>query len=138
MKKDIEFELEQFEFGKAFYFCLTFFLHEVKKHGFATGQWTLELDGQVVASAQKLSAFKRSFILDTNRGKVSLMAESAFRRRFIVGGASGLIATISPRNLFTRKAQIEVLDEDLEFPVVVFCFWLVVLCWRRQQSAASG
>jgi len=110
-------------------------LFNVRKHGPGSGKWSLERNGDVIASAQKQSVFKRSFRLDTQIGVLYLMSYGAFTRRFFLGQEKEAIANISPRNLFSRKAQIDVLSEELDFPTTVFSFWLVVLCWRRQEGA---
>lgn len=110
-------------------------LHEVRKHGLGSGHWSLEREGVVIASAQKISAVKRSFALQTAIGPLSLMSYGAFTRRFFVGKGNDVLASISPTSVFSRKAVIEVQDDALDFPLSVFACWLVVLLWRRRRSS---
>ena len=64
---------------------------EVRKHGMLSGQWTMEHAGKEFASAQKSTAFTRTFEIQKPRGVFVLRAESAFGRSFRIehSGAGG-------------------------------------------------
>ena len=113
---------------------------EVRKHGVLSGHWTLDRGGQEVASAQKSTAFTRTFEIQSPMGSLVLRAESAFGRSFRVERSGDVIATIVPDHAFTRRATIETLVQKWDFPTISFAFWLVVLTWRRaaKSSAAGG
>jgi hypothetical protein len=87
-----------------------------------------------IASAQKLSAFKHSFTISGPTGTLQLMSSGALTRGFFIGLGSEVVAMVDPLNPFTRKAEIELLSNDVDFPSLAFAFWLVVLTWRRQQG----
>lgn len=110
---------------------------EVKKHGVLSGRWTLERAGQQVASAQKCDPFTRTFDIQTPGGSLVLRAESAFLRDFRLEHSGELLATISPDHLFTRRATIETLANDLDLPTICFSFWLAALTWRRRRRNNS-
>jgi hypothetical protein len=110
---------------------------DVLKHGVFSGHWTLEHDGVAVASAQKSSAFTRTFEIQKGDDTLVLCAESALGRSFRVDHAGEAIATITPDHAFTRRATIETLTDKVDFLTLAFAFWLVVLTWRRQASNGS-
>jgi len=110
-------------------------LYSIRKHGPASGFWTLEQEGEQVASAKKLSAFKRSFEIQSTENTFQLMSVSAFSRSFFVGKGDEIVATISPKRFFSYKARIEIEEEDFDFRIAVLAFWLVVISWRREEGA---
>ena len=110
---------------------------EVRKHGVLSGHWTLDHAGQEIASAQKSSAFTRTFEIESPMGSLVLRAESSFTRRFRVERSGDLVATISPDHAFTRRARIGILARDCDFPTICFLFWLTALTWRRAASKSS-
>jgi len=111
---------------------------EVCKHGVFSGHWTLDREGEAVASAQKSTPFTRTFEIESPIGSLVLRAESAFGRSFRVERSGDLLATISPAHLFTRRATIETRAEHVDFPTLAFSFWLAVLTWRRAASSGGG
>jgi hypothetical protein len=113
-------------------------MFEVRKHGVLSGHWTLEHDRKSVASAQKTSAFTRTFQVRNAQDVLVLCAESAFGRSFRVERSGDVIATIRPNHAFTRRATIETLAQKWDFPTISFAFWLVVLTWRRAASSSSS
>lgn len=110
---------------------------EVQKHGTLSGHWTLECAGARLASAQKTSAFTRTFDVEDSSGLYRLHAVSAFGRNFQVQFANKKIATISPDHAFTRRASIQVNSDKLDFVTTSFMFWLTVLMWRRASKQSN-
>jgi len=111
--------------------------YEVKKHGVASGRWTLEGDGQVHCSAKKLSAFKRSFDIESPMGLLNLGSNGAFKRSFYIGLEGEVVATIYPRSWYSRHVEMEILCEDYDFPTMAFALWLVILTWRREHGSGG-
>jgi hypothetical protein len=111
---------------------------EVRKHGLFSGYWTLDCKGKTVASAQKSSAFRRTFAIESPIGSLVLRAESPFARSFRVERSGELLATVSPVHAFTRRASIATLGKMFSFATVSFSFWLVALTWRRAASGAGA
>jgi hypothetical protein len=107
---------------------------EVRKHGVFSGQWTLDQDGEAVVSAQKSSAFTRTFAIQNAEETLVLCAESAVGRSFRLERSGEVLATIRPDHAFTRRATIAIRASHGDFPTVCFAFWLVVLTWRRAAS----
>lgn len=108
--------------------------YEVRKHGPFSGQWTLEANSTTVATAQKSSAFTRTFELETSSGAVVLHAQSALGRTMLLEGA-GFDGVIAPDHPFTRRASIT--GKISDFRTVCFAFWLTVLLWRRASKNNS-
>ena len=77
---------------------------EVRKHGVLSGHWTLDNDQDTVVSAQKTSAFTRTFEIQDVNGPMLLYAESMFGRSFCFKRSGEMIATIRPDHAFTRRA----------------------------------
>lgn len=111
---------------------------DVRKQGMFSGRWTMEHEGNEVASAHKSSAFKRSFVLEDPSGRLDLRAESALGRTFLLEQDGRLVAAIRPDHPFTRRTTIEVKSESWDLPTVVFSFWLVLLMWRREAQSSSA
>ena len=112
---------------------------EVRKHGVFSGHWTLDRAGREVVTAQKPTPFARTFEIRDHNGAVVLRAESPFSRRFRIERFGDTVATVFPDHPFTRRATIEsVIAQKQEFTTVSFCFWLVVLIWRRAAHSSAG
>jgi len=94
--------------------------------------------GGILASADKTSAFERSFELTFDGRTYTLEAESALFRKFILIENGETIGSIYPDGVFTTESTIDLPDT---FPVHIqaFMFWLVALLWKRaSDSAAAG
>ncbi len=111
---------------------------DVCKHGIASGHWTLNQAGEELVTAQKVSAFFRTFELQDRDRTLVLRAEAAFGRSFRIDASNDLIATIVPDHAFTRRATIEIHTQGCEFTTLSFAFWLTVLTWRRAAKNNSG
>ncbi|QDU87087.1 hypothetical protein Pla175_04420 [Pirellulimonas nuda] len=111
---------------------------EVHKHGVFSGQWTLSSAGQQIATAQKASAFTRTFTIGSLEGSLVLRAASPFGRSFRVERSGRLVAFIAPVHLLTRRATIAVRDPDADFTQIAFSFWLVVSTWRRAANNSNS
>ena len=110
----------------------------IHKQGMISGRWTLEHEDSEVASAQKSTAFTRSFEIQDPSGDLLLCAESAFGRSFrLEREDNNVMATIRPDHAFTRRATIEILTEPWDLPTVYFSFWLVALMWRRAAQSSN-
>ncbi len=110
---------------------------DVQKHGVFSGHWTLDQAGTELASAQKSTAFTRTFDVQDSSGLLVLSAESAFGRSFRVERSGNVIATMFPDHPFTRRANIDILIDKWDFVTISFLFWLVVLTWRRAAQSNS-
>ena len=103
-----------------------------------SGHWTLERAGQEVASAQKTTAFGRTFEMQTPMGSLSLSAAYPIGRTFRLERSGNALAMISPVHPFTRRASIQTITKDYDFPIISFSFWLAALTWRRAAAQSSG
>lgn len=115
-------------------------LFDVKKHGVLSGHWTLRYGAKNMMSAQKSSAFTRTFdIVDATTTYV-LRATSPFGRSFQLQHDGATVATIAPEHPFTRRATMRMHKASPPFQTLCFAFWLVALTWRRaaQNGAAGG
>ncbi len=110
---------------------------EVSKQGALSGHWMLTRAGQEVASAQKSTAFTRTFEIQSPMESLVLRAQSAFGRSFRVERSGVGIATMAPDHPFTRRASIETRAPEYHFPTMSFAFWLAVLTWRRAAASSS-
>ena len=111
---------------------------DILKHGVLSGRWTLNHEGNEVASVQKVSAFKRTFEIEDPGGSLLLRADSAFGRSFRLERAEELVATYRADHLLTRRGKIEIVADQWDSPTVFFSFWLVALMWRRASQNNNG
>ena len=107
--------------------------YTIKKHGVTSCKWTIERNGEVVYTGIKPSAFRRSFQIEGMGKTYDLGPLSVFSRSMYFSCEGTVLALISPKHAFTRKAEIEILQDDADFPPIVFAFWLTILTWRRRQ-----
>ena len=105
----------------------------IKKHGVTSGKWTIQRDSEVAFTGTKPSAFRRSFIIEGMGKTYNLGPLSTFTRSMVFSCDGKVLALISPKHAFTRKAEIEFVEPDTDFPAVVFAFWLTILTWRRRR-----
>jgi len=112
---------------------------EVQRHGGFRGRWTLDDAGRETASAQQATTIIPTFEINDDNDSHVLCAECAFGRSFRLERSGDVIATVCTDHAFTRRATIDVRGQKLEFTIVSFAFWLVVLTWRRAaNSSGSG
>jgi hypothetical protein len=102
-----------------------------------SGAFILEKEGQAVARAIKPSAFRSRFDLELAGRHCTLNPDSFFRRSFSVLQNDVAVGSIRRAGLFTRRAIID-LPGDWSLPLQVFVFWLVVVIWNRDDSAAAA
>ena len=109
----------------------------VRKHGVASGKWTLELNGTAIARAEKPSAMFRQFSIFFENRVFDLRAVSAFSRKFILWEGGRQVGAIEAAHAFTRRATIDCQDSVPEW-VELFAFWLVAILWRRAAQSSAG
>lgn len=102
-----------------------------------SGAFILEKEGQAVARAVKPSAFRSQFDLELEARPYMLKPDSLFKRSFSVFRNEASVGNIRRAGFFTRRAMID-LPSEWPLPVQVFVFWLVVVIWNRDDSAAAA
>jgi len=107
---------------------------QVSKHGWTSGHWTLERNGESYVDAQKPSVMFRSFDLTCGGEKFVVKARSPFSRCFDILSEGKVVGAIQPAHLFTRRATINCSDNVPEL-AQLFAFWLAVILWRRQSRS---
>lgn len=111
---------------------------QVRRTSVMRGTFALELDGRVVAEAQKTSSFRRAFAVTVGPERFELRAVSIFRREFQLFRGGIAIGSIRPTSPFRRHA-IAQLPSSLPLPLRLFLVFLVLVIWKRQSdSAATG
>jgi hypothetical protein len=111
--------------------------YRLYREGWASGDFVLERNGAVVARATKPSAFRNLFEIEYNGQRFTLQRESAWRREFGLYRGEGRIGALAPESTWSRVAQGE-LPADLPLAVRAFMIWLMVVIWRRDDSAAAS
>ena len=106
----------------------------VCKHGWLSGQWTLENAGGTVAAATKPNPLVRSFHMEVRDLRLTIKARAPFTRSFDILSDGAVVGSICPVHAFTRRAYIECGSEIPE-PILLFAFWLAVLTWRRAANS---
>ena len=107
---------------------------DVVKDGIWSGCWRLESGAGTLFTAQKTSAFTRTFEITGREGGAVLSAESGFGRTMLLEGER-VNVRIQPVHAFTRRAGIR--GEAADFRLVAFAFWLTAVTWRRAASNNS-
>lgn len=108
---------------------------KVVKGGVFSGEWALQNKGEIIYTAEKTSAFRRSIEIQHQGQTYLLKARSAFGRSMEFTGPN-VKATIEPVHPFTRRATITGILPPFELSS--FAFWLTALLWRRAQRNNNG
>ncbi len=111
--------------------------YKLYREGLMSGAFVLEGEGRAVARAIKPSAFRSDFDLELNARHYSLKRDSLFGRSFSVFQNGVTVGSIRPVGLFTKRTIID-LPADWPVPAQVFVFWLVLVIWKRRDSAAAA
>ena len=111
--------------------------YDVYREGLMSGAFILASSGSILARAEKPSAFRRSFELESGGKFYILRAESAFRRKFVLMDGDREVGWLNPDGVFTRRATVD-LPEGFPLPVKVFIIWLVVIMWKRESDGSAA
>jgi hypothetical protein len=108
--------------------------YQMYRESLFSGDFVLERDGEILARAEKPSAFLRKFLVRFRDREYTLTSRSAFRRPFVLLHGSEEIGSIKHTTAFTREAMAD-LPDALPLPVRAFVIWLTMIQWRRDRSA---
>lgn len=111
--------------------------YDVYRQGLLSGEFILEQDGTILATAKKPSAFRQTLAIQCADHRYELKSKSTFTRGFVLLQDSRQVGTVLPTSMFTRKAAVN-LPDHLSLPIRVFIVWLAVILWKRQSEAGSG
>ena len=107
------------------------------REGMFSGEFLLEKDGQLIARAEKPSAFRNAFSIQYSDRKYMLKKESWAGRSFVVCQGDLEVGSIRPEGAFSRKAAVS-LPGDMPTPLQVFVIWLTILLWKREADAGAA
>lgn len=94
--------------------------------------------GQVVAVAEKPSAWKERFSLEYEGRRYELAKESAWGSAFVLSREdAGIVGSIRQKSLFGSEMVVD-LPEELPIEVQMLVFWLTMILRRRQAAATGG
>jgi hypothetical protein len=110
--------------------------YKVYREGSMSGSFVLEGGGSILARADKPSAFYRSFVVELGEKRYTLEAASTFSCKFVLSEEGKQIGLVHREGFLTRKAFADFPD-GIELTFRIFMFWLVMILWRRSDSAAS-
>lgn len=110
--------------------------YQMWRRGFWASEFALEVCGQVMAVARK-DFLARRFVVRLADREMELRARWWFSRWFELVEQGAVVGEVGPESLFGRSCTAQ-FPQDLSAPVQVFLFWLVILTWRRQNSAAAA
>ena len=112
-------------------------IYRVYREGLMSGSFVLELNGSILARAQKPSALYRTFIIELGEKKYVLEAKSAFSSKFMLIEGERQIGSAYREGVLARKSLADFPDE-IEITIRMFLLWLVMILWRRSDSASAG
>jgi hypothetical protein len=101
------------------------------------GAFILEGAGGALARAEKPSAFRRAFAIESGGRQYALKAASVWGRSFALLDGDREIGAVSSARVFSRQACAD-LPEDMPLEVRSFMIWLVLMIWKRQQQSSSS
>lgn len=107
---------------------------QLRREHVAGGAFELEVGGTLIAKAYKPSLFRNRFELDFGNVRIILERESLLGFAFVIRRGRDVLGRIERPNVFTREAEIDLPDE-WPIPLKLFVIWLVLIIWRRLNSA---
>ena len=110
--------------------------YRVYREGVASGAFVLEKNGQKLARAVKPSAFQARFELQVGGRSLTLRRPRWWRSDFVLFEGGVQVGSVRRAGAFTRRTIID-LPHDWALAAQVFVFWLALVIWNREQSAAS-
>lgn len=113
-------------------------IYKAYREGFLHGAFLFRSEeAGVLASAEKPSAFERSFRVSFDDQIYTLEAESPIFRKFVLLENNSVVGSISPDGILTAESTI---DLPAKFPVHIqaFMFWLVALLWKRASDTVAA
>jgi hypothetical protein len=111
--------------------------YRIYREGWMSGAFLLESGGRQIGRAIKPSAFRSQFDLELDGSRYSLQRTALFGRTFTILRGGAEVGSIRPVSVFSRRALID-LPSDWPLSVKVFVFWLVLVIWNRDRSAAAS
>ena len=111
--------------------------HRVFRERAMSGDFILEMGGQILARATKPSVFRETMIIRADGREYTLRKLSVWRRAFVLMDGDRQIGSISPDSVWTRHATAD-LPADWPLPVKAFAIWLVIILWRRASNSAAA
>ncbi|HEV3050828.1 MAG TPA: hypothetical protein VGX50_10985 [Longimicrobium sp.] len=110
--------------------------YRVYREGMASGAFVLEKSGQTLARAVKPSAFKARFEIQAGGRAFTMHRPRWWRSDFALLEGQTQVGSVRRARAFTRRTIVD-LPHDLPLAAQVFVFWLALIIWNREQSAAS-
>ena len=101
------------------------------------GPFLLEAADTILARAEKPSALYRTLVVLHADKKYTLEARSSWGNKFVLLEDGKEVGSVHPEGSLKRKALGD-LPEEIPLPVRIFMLWLVMILWRRSDSASSG
>ncbi|MEM6521976.1 MAG: hypothetical protein AAF892_14510 [Cyanobacteria bacterium P01_D01_bin.71] len=98
-----------------------------------SGEWSLELGGNVVAIAVKPNLLTWFFEVSWHDQTLVLRTDGLFSSSFVIEQDNLTLGTIRKKHAFTKRATVDC-SSCIDLGVQVFLFWLAVLMWKRQTS----
>lgn len=105
--------------------------YDVVKQDWMRGRWSLQREEEELLRAEKRLSFKR--IIDIHHAdhqNFVLQLTSQWSRTMQLDHHDKTVARITPK-FMSGAAFIETLDDNLDFTLLAFAFWLTVMLWRR-------
>lgn len=97
------------------------------------GAFVLESNGNVLARAEKPSAFSRRIVLHYSGTRYELKPRHVLSRTFQLLKGTAVVGALSPKGLPSRRMDID-LPEELPLAVRVFVVWLTVMLRKRDSD----
>lgn len=111
--------------------------YELAREGMLRGAFLLEKSGEVLARAEKPSAFRRLFHIEHAGTHYTMSQRSLLRRAFVLRRGDDEVGTVAPERFLGRRVRVE-LPDDLPVPAAVFVIWLAILLWKRSSKSAGS
>lgn len=109
---------------------------EISRDGM-TGPWHAKANGKVVGTIIKPSAFSRLFRLSVDSAQYSLVPRTwTWSSTYDVFAGQQCIGSLERNGFFRRKMLVN-LSDDLPLMLRALAVWIVLLMWRRADSAAA-
>lgn len=130
-------ELDLVSFSKEGSFAVNHYKYKVSREGVFSGDFLLESYNNIVAKANKPSAFRRRFFIKALDQEFELCPKSIFGKSYVIKKNGKTIGSIKTSGFFSYKALIDI-SIDMPVHIKIFIFWLVLIMWRRRKNSKKS
>ncbi|MEH6415879.1 hypothetical protein [Pseudomonas sp. CGJS7] len=102
----------------------------VRKEGWINPCWTLERDGNALASAKTRGLFRNGYLLTCQEGVLLVRSQTPITRGYDILLGDTVIGVVEPEHFLTFKTRAK-FEPNISDLTQLFSIWLITMTWRN-------